>query len=90
MARSFAQIVILGYVEEGSKGGTFMAKRYRATKTNIEQYWALFVNRRAYVLQSKRPHAKAAAITISGRKPAKTARRSVWPPKRSGGPWKVI
>ena len=33
-----------------------MAKRYRATPTNIEQYWQLFVNRRAYVLQSKRPH----------------------------------
>ena len=33
-----------------------MAKRYRATTTNIENYWQLFVNRRAYVLQSKRPH----------------------------------
>jgi hypothetical protein len=33
-----------------------MAKRYRATTTNIQNYWQLFVNRRAYVLQSKRPH----------------------------------
>jgi len=33
-----------------------MAKRYRATTTNIENYWQLFVNRRAYVLQSPRPH----------------------------------
>jgi hypothetical protein len=33
-----------------------MAKRHRATTTNIENYWQLFVNRRAYVLQSKRPH----------------------------------
>jgi hypothetical protein len=33
-----------------------MAKRYTATTTNIEQYWQLFVNRRAYVLQSRRPH----------------------------------
>ncbi|HUI73297.1 MAG TPA: hypothetical protein VLX32_00040, partial [Candidatus Acidoferrum sp.] len=33
-----------------------MTKRHRATSTNVEEYWQLFVNRRAYVLQSKRPH----------------------------------
>lgn len=33
-----------------------MAKHFRATSTNIANYWQLFVNRRAYVLQSKRPH----------------------------------
>jgi hypothetical protein len=33
-----------------------MAKRYRATTTNVQNYWQLFINRRAYVLQSKRPH----------------------------------
>ena len=33
-----------------------MPKRYQATSTNVEDYWQLFVNRRAYVLQSMRPH----------------------------------
>jgi hypothetical protein len=33
-----------------------MAKRYQASSTNVEDYWQLFVNRRAYVLQSMRPH----------------------------------
>ena len=33
-----------------------MANRHQATSTNVEDYWQLFVNRRAYVLQSKRPH----------------------------------
>jgi hypothetical protein len=35
-----------------------MPKRYQATSTNVEDYWQLFVNRRAYVLQSMRPHAE--------------------------------
>ena len=29
---------------------------YRATASTVENYWRLFVNRRAYVLQSMRPH----------------------------------
>jgi hypothetical protein len=33
-----------------------MANRYRATAENVRDYWRLFVNRRAYVLQSPRPH----------------------------------
>jgi hypothetical protein len=33
-----------------------MEKRHQATSTNVEDYWQLFVNRRAYVLQSMRPH----------------------------------
>ena len=33
-----------------------MAKRHAATSTNVEDYWQLFVNRRAYVLQAMRPH----------------------------------
>src|ERR1700726_2690543 len=36
-----------------------MPKRYQATSTNVEDYWQLFVNRRAYVLQSVRPQAKS-------------------------------
>ena len=36
-----------------------MLKRYQATSTNVEDYWQLFVNRRAYVLQSMRPHAES-------------------------------
>ncbi len=36
-----------------------MAKRYQASSTNVEDYWQLFVNRRAYVLQSMRPHAES-------------------------------
>ena len=36
-----------------------MAKRYQATSTNVEDYWQLFVNRRAYVLQSMRPHSES-------------------------------
>jgi hypothetical protein len=39
-----------------AKGGAIMANRHHATSTNVEDYWQLFVNRRAYVLQSKRPH----------------------------------
>jgi hypothetical protein len=39
-----------------AKGGAIMTKRHQATSTNVEDYWQLFVNRRAYVLQSKRPH----------------------------------
>ena len=33
-----------------------MANKHQATSTNVEDYWQLFVNRRAYVLQSMRPH----------------------------------
>src|ERR1017187_2832217 len=36
-----------------------MPKRYQATSTNVEDYWQLFVNRRAFVLQSMRPHAES-------------------------------
>ncbi len=36
-----------------------MPKRYQATSANVEDYWQLFVNRRAYVLQSMRPHAES-------------------------------
>src|SRR5882757_4576174 len=36
-----------------------MPKRYQATSTNVEDYCQLFVNRRAYVLQSRRPHAES-------------------------------
>src|ERR1700732_2021264 len=36
-----------------------MPKPYQATSTNVEDYWQLFVNRRAYVLQSMRPHAES-------------------------------
>lgn len=36
-----------------------MAKRYQASSTNVADYWQLFVNRRAYVLQSMRPHAES-------------------------------
>ena len=36
-----------------------MPKRYQATSSNVEDYWQLFVNRRAYVLQSMRPHAES-------------------------------
>jgi hypothetical protein len=32
-----------------------MTKQHQATSTNVEDYWQLFVNRRAYGLQSKRP-----------------------------------
>jgi hypothetical protein len=31
-------------------------QRYLASAASIEEYWRLFVNRRAYVLQSMRPH----------------------------------
>ena len=33
-----------------------MAKRHRASAANVADYWHLFVNRRAYVLQSLRAH----------------------------------
>ena len=33
-----------------------MAGRYQATEENVRDYWRLFVNRRAYVIQSPRPH----------------------------------
>jgi hypothetical protein len=33
-----------------------MGKQYRATSANVKEFWQLFVNRRAYVVQSKRPH----------------------------------
>jgi hypothetical protein len=33
-----------------------MARRYQATAQNVQDYWRLFVNRRAYVVQSPRPH----------------------------------
>jgi hypothetical protein len=33
-----------------------MGKQYRATSANVNEFWQLFVNRRAYVVQSKRPH----------------------------------
>jgi hypothetical protein len=31
-------------------------QRHRASAASIENYWRLFINRRAYVLQSMRPH----------------------------------
>ena len=33
-----------------------MARQYQATAENVRDYWRLFVNRRAYVVQSPRPH----------------------------------
>ena len=33
-----------------------MAKRFQASADNVREYWRLFVNRRAYVVQSPRPH----------------------------------
>jgi hypothetical protein len=33
-----------------------MARQFRATAENVRDYWRLFVNRRAYVVQSPRPH----------------------------------
>lgn len=33
-----------------------MAKRYRASATNVADYWHLFVNRRAYTVQSTKAH----------------------------------
>ena len=33
-----------------------MVKRFQATVDNVRDYWRLFVNRRAYVVQSPRPH----------------------------------
>lgn len=33
-----------------------MASRYQASVENVRDYWRLFVNRRAYVVQSPRPH----------------------------------
>lgn len=36
--------------------GRAMAKRYQASAENVRDYWRLFVNRRAYVVQSPRPH----------------------------------
>ena len=54
-----------------------MAKLHAATDTNAEDYWQLFVNRRAYVLQAMRPHPRAAAITTSDPKPARMARHTV-------------
>jgi len=33
-----------------------MATRHQATAENVRDYWRLFVNRRAYVVQSPRPH----------------------------------
>jgi hypothetical protein len=33
-----------------------MARRFQASAENVRDYWRLFVNRRAYVVQSPRPH----------------------------------
>jgi hypothetical protein len=33
-----------------------MARQYKATAENVRDYWRLFVNRRAYVVQSPTPH----------------------------------
>jgi hypothetical protein len=52
---SFARILNPGYQEAGRKEAT-MATRHAATCANVEDYWRLFVNRRAYVLQAMRPH----------------------------------
>ena len=40
-----------------------MTKRHAATSTNVEDYWQLFVNRRAYVLQAMRPHPESGRYT---------------------------
>lgn len=36
-----------------------MARHFQATAENVRDYWRLFVNRRAYVVQSPRPHAES-------------------------------
>ena len=51
----FARFSDSGYVRAGRNGGA-MAKRYQASAENVRDYWRLFVNRRAYVVQSPRPH----------------------------------
>ena len=33
-----------------------MANRFQASADNVHNYWRLFVNRRAYVVQLPRPH----------------------------------
>ena len=67
-----------------------MPKRYQATSTNVDDYWQLFVNRRAYVLQSMRPHAESGRYYYFRPKAGKTTRRPVWRLRRSGDIWKVI
>jgi len=51
----FAQFPDSGYVRARRKEGA-MARQFRATAENVWDYWRLFVNRRAYVVQSPRPH----------------------------------
>src|SRR6202050_1940041 len=48
-----------GLRKSRTKREAAMPKRYQATSTNVEDYWQLFVNRRAYVLQSMRTHAES-------------------------------
>jgi hypothetical protein len=54
-----------------------MPKRYQATSTNVEDYWQLFVNRRAYVLQSMRPHAESGRYYYFRPKAGKNGERPV-------------
>ena len=53
-----------------------MANRHQATSTNVEDYWQLFVNRRAYVLQSKRPHPESGRYYYFRPKGGKTGSQS--------------
>jgi len=53
-----------------------MANRQHATSTNMEDYWQLFVNRRAYVLQSKRPHPESGRYYYFRRRLERTASQS--------------
>lgn len=50
-----------------------MAKRYRASTANVVDYWRLFVNRRAYTMQSTKAHEESGRYYYSARKTEKTA-----------------
>src|ERR1035441_10451308 len=45
-----------GLCKEQGEMERAMAKRFQASSDNVRDYWRLFVTRRAYVVQSPRPH----------------------------------
>jgi len=54
LSNLFARISKSRYVLSGARNR--MPTQYHATDQNLRDYWQLFVNRRAYVIQSMQPH----------------------------------
>src|ERR1017187_5567446 len=72
-----------GLCKEQGEMERAMAKRFQASADNVREYWRLFANRRAYVVQAPRPHAGSGGEW--GGPPQRRGARGGPPPPPAGG-----